>query len=167
MHDSGEKATAADAFARGPDRLCAAIAGLGETDLDLSLGSGSWTIRQTVHHVVDGDDIWKVIVKAALGEPSRVLDLQWYWDVQQDVWTGTWAYARRPLEPSLELLRASRRHVLQLLECTPDAWKRSVTMRWPSGEEERVTVGAIVEMQADHVAQHVEDIQAIREVHGV
>jgi hypothetical protein len=141
--------------------------GGGNAGLDLSLSAESWTIRQILHHVVDGDDLWKVVIKAALGEPGRVHSLQWYWDTPQTAWSETWAYAARRPEPSLELLRASRRHVVQLLTVIPGSLARQVTMRWPSGEEVRMVVGDIVLMQSDHVAHHVRDIDAIRNEHGL
>ena len=45
-------------YADGPAQLEAAIAGLTEEELDLAQTADTWTIRQIVHHVVDGDDIW-------------------------------------------------------------------------------------------------------------
>ena len=45
-------------YADGPAQLEAAIAGLSEEELDLAQTADTWTIRQIVHHVVDGDDIW-------------------------------------------------------------------------------------------------------------
>ena len=43
------------AFAAGPEDLDRALAGLSESDLDLARGPEKWTIRQIVHHIVDGD----------------------------------------------------------------------------------------------------------------
>jgi uncharacterized damage-inducible protein DinB len=54
-------------YAEGPAQLEQAIAGLQDADLDASPVQGGWTIRQIVHHIVDGDDLWKVGIKAALG----------------------------------------------------------------------------------------------------
>ncbi len=54
-------------YADGPTLLDSALAGLSETDLDLALSADSWSIRQIVHHLADGDDIWKICIKAALG----------------------------------------------------------------------------------------------------
>jgi uncharacterized damage-inducible protein DinB len=149
------------------DRLEASVHDLGEMGLDLSLSPESWTIRQVVHHVVDGDDIWKINIKAALGRPERVLSVQWYWDVPQDAWAETWGYADRALSPSLDLLRASRRHIVQILGQLPGSLDRSATFRWPSGEVTRLTVGDLVAMQTDHVSHHTGDIRAIREMYGL
>jgi uncharacterized damage-inducible protein DinB len=94
-------------YADGPNRLEAAIAGLPETGLDVALSSDSWTIRQIVHHVADGDDIWKVFIKRAIGNPEGEFTLEWYWQIPQDEWAEHWAYGRRAIEPSLALFRAS------------------------------------------------------------
>jgi hypothetical protein len=77
-----------------------------------------------------------------------------------------WAYRERSLDVSLALLKANREHILQLLEHIPDGWSRSVGVRKPDGEIERVPVGFVVEMQADHVLHHVDRILAIRRERG-
>ncbi len=153
--------------AGGPARLEDAIAGLSEADLDFALTPGTWTIRQLVHHIVDGDDLWKTCIKAALGNSKGEFSLQWYWDRPQDAWVESWNYAGRAIEPSLALLNANRRHVVQLLERIPDPWDRDILVRWPSGEEARLTVGDVVEMQADHLAGHLDDILAVRKAHDL
>jgi hypothetical protein len=61
----------------------------------------------------------------------------------------------------LSLLKATRNHILQLLEAVPEAWNRSVTVRTPRGETERVPVGFVIQMQADHLMHHLERIRAI------
>ncbi|GAH29566.1 unnamed protein product, partial [marine sediment metagenome] len=80
-------------YADGPFQVETAIAGLSEGDLDIAESDDNWTIRQIVHHVVDGDDIWKVFIKRAIGNPGGKFDLQWYWEVPQNEWVKRWAYA--------------------------------------------------------------------------
>ena len=151
-------------YAEGPAQLEAALEGLAEADLDAALTADTWTIRQIVHHVVDGDDLWKVCIKMALGNSGARFDLQWYWDLPQDRWVQRWDYAGRAIEPALALLRANRRHVAQLLRQIPDGWERHVLIKWPGRqEEERITVGYVVEMQAGHLLGHVDDMRRIRE----
>ena len=163
----GEREASIARYADGPDQLEAALAGLPEDGLDIAESDDAWTIRQIVHHVADGDDIWKVFIKRAIGNPGGRFDLQWYWDKPQDEWVQSWAYASRAIEPSLALFRANRGHIVQLLECSPAAWEQSLVVRWPSGEEHQVSVAWVVEMQARHVPGHVDDIQRTRQVHGV
>jgi hypothetical protein len=154
-------------YGDGPAQLESAISGLGEPELDLAQSTDSWSIRQIVHHVADGDDIWKIAIKAALGNSGATYSLLWYWDKPQDEWAESWDYAGREIEPSLGLFRANRRHTVQLLQHVPDAWQRCIFLQRPDGERKQATVGDIVEMQANHVHGHMDDIRKIRELHGV
>jgi len=153
-------------YAAGPDRLEAAIAGLCAADLDLALDGNSWSIRQIVHHIADGDDIWKEFVKRAIGNPAGEFTLAWYWQLAQNDWAGRWAYRERDIEPSLALFRASRAHVVQLLAHRPEAWSNSLLIHWPNGEEMQTSVEWVVAMQARHVDGHLDDIRRIREAQG-
>ena len=155
-------------YADGPNQLETAISGLSEEDLDIVGNDCAWTIRQIVHHVVDGDDLWKTCIKMALGNEQAEFSLEWYWAQPQEVWAKNWAYENRSLDVSLALLKANRSHIQQLLGQVPDGWHRSVIFRKSNGETERMPVGAVVEIQADHVEHHVKQIRAIRsEVGGV
>jgi uncharacterized damage-inducible protein DinB len=154
-------------YADGPAQLEATLAGLTESELDLALTNGSWTIRQIVHHVVDGDDIWKTCIKAALGNSDGLFSLQWYWDKPQIEWSENWQYANRSLEPSLALLRANRHHIEELVRRSPSAWEKSIRLKWPDTEEERITIGEVLEMQARHIVGHINDIRMIRQAHGI
>jgi uncharacterized damage-inducible protein DinB len=154
-------------YVGGPAQLAAAITGLDDPQLDLAESSASWTIRQIVHHVADGDDLWKTPILAALGNDDGVFTLRWYWDRPQDEWATSWDYAGRPVESSLDLFSANRRRTAELLARTPDAWERSLWIQLPDGDKRRASVGYIVQMQADHLDGHIDDIRRIRELHGV
>lgn len=149
-------------YLEGPELLERTLTNLRDIDLDTPPSQGGWTIRQIVHHIVDGDDLWKQGIKAALGNDECEFTLAWYWTQPQDVWADRWAYAARSLDVSLALFRASRAHIGQLLGQIPDGWHRSVKVRKPTGETEQVSVGFVIQMQADHVAHHLERIEAIR-----
>jgi uncharacterized damage-inducible protein DinB len=148
-------------FLEGPALLARKLDGLRDELLDAAPSKGGWTIRQIVHHIADGDDLWKVGIKAALGNPEGEFTLEWYWAQPQEVWAERWAYERRSVDASLALLEATRAHVRQLLECVPDGWNRALAIPTPNGKVERLSVGAIVEMQADHVVHHVARIDEI------
>jgi glyoxylase I family protein len=155
-------------FISGPDRLDAALSGLTDDELDMALPNGGWTIRQTVHHITDGDDLWKAGVLAALGNSTGSFNLEWYWNMpSQDEWVERWLYANRPLGPSLALFRANRIHLVGLVRLVPDAWVRSVRIKWPGKPEGHISVGDIIAMQAGHGRGHIEEIGQIREAHGL
>jgi hypothetical protein len=154
-------------YAGGPAQLEAALIDLTESDLNLAHTPDTWTIRQIVHHIADGDDIWKICIKAALGNSEGLFGLQWYWDRPQTDWAEKWGYANRSIEPSLALFRANRQHSVELVQQTPNAWEKSIRLKWPQREEERITIRDVLEMQVRHVVGHVDDIQMIRRAHNV
>ena len=148
-------------YREGPNLLEQAVIGLQDTELDAKPSGGGWSIREIVHHIVDGDDIWKMCIKMAIGNQQAEFALGWYWSLAQVTWGDRWAYSQRSIDVSLSLLKANRDHILQLLANVPEAWNRSVTIRTSQGEIERVPVGYVIQMQADHVMHHLKRIRAI------
>jgi hypothetical protein len=153
-------------YADGPAQLEAVLIGITESDLNLAQTPDTWTVRQIVHHIVDGDDIWKICIKAALGNTEGLFSLQWYGDKPQTEWAENWRYAYRPIEPSLALFRTNRYLIVELLQQTPNAWEKSIRIKWPQ-REERITIGDVLEIQARHVVEHISDIQKIRQAHNL
>ena len=166
MEQSNTYETILKQYAEGPLLLDSILTSLSETELDLALSDDSWSIRQIVHHIVDGDDIWKTCIKAALGNSNGIFTLQWYWDRPQMEWSENWRYTCRKVDSSLTLLNANRQHILELIQYIPNAWDKSILLKRPDGQDERITVGDILEMQARHVMGHIEDIQQILQAHG-
>jgi DinB superfamily len=151
-----------------PSQLEAAIIGLSDINLDTGKSAESWTIREIIHHIADGDDMWKLFIKRAIGNPKGEFLFDWYWQVPQDEWAKSWSYKKRSIEPSLALFRANRNHIVQLLRHTPGAMEKSLRVHWPTklGEQE-VKVALVVEGQTQHALGHIAEIREIREVHGV
>lgn len=154
-------------YANGPSLLDSALAGLSETDLDLTLSTDSWTIRQIVHHIVDGDDLWKTCIKMALGNSEALFSLQWLTVRTQMEWSESWAYSRRGIESSLALYRANRRHIVDLLEHVPNACEKTIRFQPSQKPEMCITVLDVIELHVDHLTEHIESIQAIRNAYGV
>ncbi len=148
-------------FREGPQLLERTVSNLRDSELDFKPPGGGWSIRQIAHHIVDGDDIWKFGLKMALGNEQAEFSLQWYSCQTQDTWADRWAYHRRSIGPSLSLLKAIREHVLQLLASVPEAWDRVVVVRSQQEKTEKITVGFVIQMQADHLFHHLERIHAI------
>jgi len=151
-----------------PSQLEAALLGLSDINLALRKSADSWTIRETIHHIADGDDLWKLFIKRALGNPGGDYFFDWYWEVPQDEWARSWHYKERSIEPSLAMFRANRSHIVQLLRHTPWALEKSLRVRWPTklGEQE-VKVRLIVEGQTQHALTHIAEIREIRDLYGV
>jgi hypothetical protein len=157
-----------DQYADGPVQLDRILCGLSEIELTSVLTPNTWSIRQIAHHIVDGDDIWKTCIKAALGNQNGIFTLQWYWDRPQPEWADSWQYKTRSLEGSLALFRANRNHIVELLRLIPDAWEKSMRIVWPKKtEEERITVEDVVRMHAGHALGHIGEITAIRKANNL
>jgi hypothetical protein len=161
-----DQAATISRFGEGPFQLEAVVIGLKPDVLDFIPSKGGWTIRQIVHHVVDGDDIWKLGIKMAMGSENAEFSLGWYGAMSQETWGDRWAYGSRSIETSLSLLKASREHILQLLESVPDVWNRTVLFRTQGGQMERVPVGFVIQMQTDHVFHHLQRIREILQEQG-
>ena len=149
-------------YARAPERLEAALAALVESDLDTARAPGEWTIRQLVHHIVEGDLLWAGAIRAALGSPGCLYRHDWY--TTDNRWAETLDYAGRPIEPALALFRANRAHIVELVEHLPDAWAQPFTIasaRYPEGRP--ATAGDVVAMQARHADEHIAEIAARRQ----
>jgi hypothetical protein len=156
-----DREAALSRYREGPTLLERTLVGVHSSNLDFVPLGGGWTIRQIVHHIVDGDDIWKLCIKMAIGNEQAEFDLSWYQALTQRTWADRWAYGHRSIDVSLSLFKATREHILQLLESMPDAWNHAVVVRSRDGQMERVPVGYVVQMQADHVFHHVECIRRI------
>ena len=166
MNAPQDRADTLRRYQEGPQHLEQLVLNLADADLDAKPSQGGWTIRQIVHHIVDGDDIWKMCIKMAMGNEEGEFALAWYWALPQDTWADRWAYDKRSLDISLSLLKAVRAHVVQLLASAPEVWDRSVLVRTPKGEAERISVGFVVQMQGDHVFHHIERIRALLRERG-
>jgi hypothetical protein len=152
-------------YGSGPAQLKAAIAGLPETSLDLALDDHSWSIRQIVHHIVDGDDVWIHCIKMALGDADATFDLRWYLAKPQIQWAEIWAYRDRDIEPSLTLFSANRNHIIQLMTAIEVPWERTILIQLID-KQEQVTLEWVVEMQCNHLTGHIENIHNIRKMWG-
>ncbi len=153
-------------FREGPALLEQTVSDLKDSELDFKPPGGGWSIRQIVHHIADGDDIWKFGIKMAIGNQQAEFPLEWYSCQTQDAWADRWAYNRRSIGASLSLLKAVREHVLQLLASVPEAWDCPVVARAQRENTEQVPIGFVIQMQADHLFHHLERIRAILQEAG-
>lgn len=152
-------------YANCPDELETTVSGLSEEDVALSSAPGEWSIRQIVHHIADGDDLWSMALKAALAGPGFHYSHEWY--STDNAIAEPLDYAGRAIAPSLALFRAHRAHIVQLMQLLPDAWERYILFRWPGTEvEEQVTTARIIRSQARHAETHIEEIRRILRKHS-
>ena len=156
-----------DEYLKLPERLEKVIAGLEEPDLDLRLESG-WSIREYICHLVEGEQLWQINLRMAIGLNGMQFPFTWYPEHSQIEWGELWAYGKRSLKIMLDQYRADTQYLVDILKnLPPDVWDRYGCIHWPGYEEEsRYSVREIVEMHIHHLDGHAEDIRAIRALHG-
>lgn len=152
-------------YARGGEEIEAALAGLTEADLDLTRGPHEWSIRQIVHHLAETDSLFLMTFESALVQPGCIYIRNPY---DQPHWAEALAYRERAIEPSLALIKAMRRHLVQLFQHVPDYRDRYVLLKFASweGEGDKATVGGLLEGMNWHLAEHCAEIRETRRIHG-
>jgi hypothetical protein len=152
-------------YARGPDDLDAALAGLSNEDLDQAR-LGQWTIRQIAEHVVDDDARWTMCMQVALARPGYTYGHEWFSNTRRGPWAGCWDDRDPAIAPVVTLLRTNRTHMLAVLHHLPAAWNRYVTFTGAAEQEaQTLTVGQMIWRQATHALEHIDEIRQARRMH--
>jgi uncharacterized damage-inducible protein DinB len=142
-------------------RIREAVAGLSEADLDLRGGSEGWSIRESVHHLVEANLVVSNIVVAAVGKPGVIYD--WSWVTPDASWMIRLGYDRASIEPAIQLLEALSRHIVSVLQAAPDSMRQRVKLLDEAGAKPRsTTVRKILADEAVHAAHHLKDVAAAR-----
>jgi hypothetical protein len=142
-----------------PDVIQNAIEGLTEDDLDRRGGSDGWSIRETVHHLVEANLVAASIVIAALGKSGCTYD--WSWLNPDLVWMERVGYKTAPVEPAIETLRALTRHLSGVIHRAPDVERREVQLLDAPGAQLRSTsIKEILAEEVSHVSGHLREVTA-------
>ena len=142
------------AFADGPARMRQAVAGLTEEECRARpRGPTKWSIHEIVIHTADSEMQGTFRIRKLWSEPSSMLPVY-----DQDAWVrkvdyqGEDAAAR---ERALTLLALFREQSLSLFRrATAEDWEKSGT----HPDYGTVTLRNLLELYADHVERHVEQI---------
>jgi catechol 2,3-dioxygenase-like lactoylglutathione lyase family enzyme len=151
-------------YSRGGDDIEAALTELSEADFDFTRAPGEWSIRQIVHHLAEMESLHLMIFASALAQSGSTFIRPPY---DQDHWVEALAYNERAIEPSVALIKASRRYIAHLLQHIPDHWDRYVLLKFANweGEGNKVTIGAFLDGLNWHFADHCAEIRETRRIH--
>lgn len=152
-------------YTQGSYELEATLDGLEQSHLDLTLTPGSWSIRQIVHHLAESESLFLMHIKTALADSGHVYIRPPY---DQELWPQSLEYTKRPIEPSVTFVRASRNHISQLLQYVPDYWDKYVMTKYTSEDDPgyKTTVSDLINVQIRHMREHCDEISEIRHTHG-
>jgi hypothetical protein len=155
-----------DLFVSGAYKLDKLVSMLTEQELDMSLSPGEWTIRQIVHHVAGDGDAWSMVIQKGLVVPGTLVSFGEA--VENEKWASALAFDKRPIRAALALIKCHRHIIAELAICFLEKWDNTVTFKIPGQEEPgKVSVGEIIHMLGDHLAEHIATIEAIRKKHGI
>jgi hypothetical protein len=125
------------------------VQGLIDAELDRPTGENRMSLRETVHHVVEANVVAAGILTAALGSPGSVFD--WSWMLPFGPWMEHMRYDRKPIGPSLDLLRALNAYIVAQIAPLPDALQRTVLLVDAPGAKPRTaTVADVLLQEAMH-----------------
>ncbi|MGE5620689.1 MAG: YfiT family bacillithiol transferase [Sphingomonadaceae bacterium] len=141
-----------------PSMVEAAVAGLGEEQLDAPGGEGEWSVRQVVHHLADAHMNAFARTKLVITEAKPILK-----PYDQEKWAELPDSTGVPIELSLSILRGLHRRWAVLLQGLPEeAWRRQ-------GVHLQNGLQALEDMLAIYVRHgdaHLEQIAKIRRANG-
>lgn len=131
----------------------AALAGISAAELDNPDAEG-WTARMVAHHLADSEMTSAMRLRKLFAETNPVI-----WGYDEELYSRTLFYDRRPIEASLLAFRAARESTAAILEHLPeDAWSRA---GWHT-ESGLYTVERWLEIYAAHGHDHAEQIRRAR-----
>jgi hypothetical protein len=152
-YGANERRRFIDEIAAAPERLRAAVHGLGESQLGTPYRPGGWTVRQVAHHVPDSHMNAFIRFKLALTEDQPTVK-----PYDEKRWAEL-ADVQAPIETSLVLLGALHARWLAVLRAmTPEDFQRK--LKHPELGE--VDLDRYLAMYAWHGKHHVAHVTALR-----
>src|SRR3954447_14367704 len=134
-----------------------ALEGLTQDALDLRGGPDGWSIRETVHHLVESNLAACTIVIAAVGTGGCTYDCSWF--NPDRAWMERMGYSRGAVAPAIEVLSALCRYVAALLSTAPDGLRREVKLLGAPGTEPyQMTVEQMISLEVEHGRHHLQAV---------
>ena len=130
-----------------------ALHGATEAELDARRAPGDWTAREVAHHLAESEMTSAIRLRRLLAEDHPAID---GYDEEE---FARRLYYDRPIDTSLEALRAARASSASILErLTEQQWAREGT----HSESGRYTVETWLEIYAAHAHDHAAQIRRAR-----
>ena len=149
-------------YARGPERLRAALAQVPEQARKWRPGPGKWSAHEVVVHCADSETNSALRIRYVLAEKDPVII-----GYDQDAWAEAFEYHAEPLEPALTAVEAARGRTVPLLRRLDEAGWAKVGRHTESGAysaEDWLRIYA--EHLEGHAAQIERNLEAWTAAHG-
>jgi hypothetical protein len=118
-----ERTALVEQYRVGPAEIRAALAEIGEANLDHRPADGGWTPREVVHHTADSEMTSAIRLRRLIAEDEPAIA-----GYDGDEFARRLHYDDRPIEPALAAIDGARASTVQILERLTDAeWRRTGT----------------------------------------
>ena len=154
--------TLIEAYAAGPARLRAALAGLAPFAWTAHPRPNKWSIVEIALHMTDSELVGTGRSRLAFAEPGKA-----FYTYEEATWAAEFGYQvadPAAVERSLALFEALRAYQLPVFrEATSNQWKHEAQHPgWGT-----VTLRNLLELYADHSERHIEQILENRKLLGI
>jgi hypothetical protein len=149
--DVADRSALVEQYRAGPAELRAALAEIGDANLDRRPADGGWTPREVVHHTADSEMTSAIRLRRLVAEDEPLIV-----GYDGDEFARRLHYEDRPIEPALEAIAGARSTTVQILERLTDAeWQRTGT----HSEMGAYGVERWLEIYAAHCHEHADQIR--------
>ena len=154
--DEMERRALVERYKDGYRVVVEALHGIGDAELDART-PGEWSPREIVHHLADSEMTSAIRLRRLLAEERPSIS-----GYDEEEFARRLFYDR-PIEASLEMLRAARRTTAEILDRLDEhAWSREGT----HSESGRYSVDTWLEIYAAHAHDHADQIMRARTAAG-
>jgi hypothetical protein len=145
-------------YREGPSVLADAVSRLSERQLDHKPADGGFSAREVVHHTADSEMTSAIRLRRLVAEDNPQIT-----GYDPDLFASRLYYARRPVQPSLDAIRAARESTASILAALSDAeWERAGT----HSEMGEYSIDTWLEVYAAHCHDHADQVRRAVEEAG-
>src|SRR6202165_5842118 len=135
-------------YREGPAVLSDALSGLNESQLDHKPADGGFSARECVHHTADSEITSAIRLRRLVAEENPQIT-----GYDPDLFAARLHYASRPVQPSLDAIKAARESTASILEALSEAeWDRAGT----HSEMGEYSIDTWLEVYAAHCHDHAD-----------
>jgi len=138
-----------------PTRLCAAVAGFKDAQLDTPYRDGGWTVRQVVHHLADSHANSVIRFKLALTEDWPTIT-----PYDENAWAQLADSKSLPIDSSLSFITAMHERWVALLESMSEADFERGYVHPERGRQNLLTALGIYAWHGRHHTAHITTLRA-------
>jgi hypothetical protein len=138
-------------YREGPNRIAQAVLKLSDALLDYKPADGGWSPREVVHHTADSEMTSAIRLRRLVAEDRPEII-----GYDGDEFARRLFYGERPVQPSLDAIRAARETSASVLErLRPEDWSRAGT----HSELGLYSIDTWLAIYAIHCHDHAEQIE--------